>query len=148
MNLIQEGFKKVRFYTSMLDVEQWMEIQIENFDWHMSPTEGGWCNFNEPLWITGLEFKKKLKIYDYQFIWSVISAFPKGSKPFTSELPYADNNPDFWHKKPVKQLCNSLFEVVCWDSSATLFIGLSDTLAENLLKNAPDIKDLDIYNLS
>ena len=86
------------------------------------------------------------KEFDYQFVWSVVSAFPKGADPFTTEIPYADGNPKFWEGAPEKQLKNSLFEIVCWDSSATLFIGLSNELSNKLLSNAPGIKDLNKLN--
>lgn len=147
MNLIQYRSSNVKFFTSMLDVENWMEISLDDFDWHMSPTEGGWKNLNNSIWITGLELKNKLEKYDHQFIWSVFSAYPKGTKPFTSDIPYADDNPDFWKGSPSKQLSDSLFEIVCWDSSATLFIGLSEEQAKCVIKNAPGIQDLDRFNI-
>lgn len=79
---------------------------------------------------------------EYQFDWAVISAFRKGTSPFLDVRPYADGNTDFWNGKAHKQLKNALFEIVCWDSSATLFIDLPKNLSEKLLKNAPGIRKL------
>ncbi|CAM3914405.1 hypothetical protein VA7868_02290 [Vibrio aerogenes CECT 7868] len=144
MNYIQT--KKVRWFTSLVDVLGWLEIKAEDYDWHFSDVDGGWETLSDPSWVTGEELARNLADFDYQFIWSVISVFPKGTKPFTSEEPYANGNPEFWSGKPEKQLSDSLFEIVCWDSSATLFIGLPPELEKKLLKNAPGIKDLNKQN--
>jgi len=147
MNYIQENTSSVSWYTSLLDVFKWLEIEPESYDWHFSDIDGGWMGLNEdPCWVTGDELKVHLEPRDYQFIWSVISAFPRGTKPFTSEEPYADGNPQFWQGIPKKQLEESLFEIICWDSSATLFIELPEELQHSLLRNAPGIKDLNKEN--
>lgn len=146
MNYIQEKAKGIDFYTSMKDVERWLEIDLEEYDWHFSDVDGGWPELSDPSWVKGSELSKKLQEFNYQFVWAVISAFPKETKPFLSEAPYADGNQDLWKGCPKKQLENSLFEIICWDSSATLFIGLPEELVNNLLKNAPGIKDLNKRN--
>ena len=146
MNFIQENTSEVQFYTSMNDVARWLEISLKDYDWHFSDVTGGWPELADPSWVRGDEMASKLKENDHQFIWSVISAFPKGTLPFMSDKPFADGNTEFWEGKPEKQLKDSLFEIVCWDSSATLFIGLPDDLARRLLANAPGIKDLNELN--
>ena len=146
MNLIQENTRDVDWFTSLRDIEKWMEINLEDFDWHFSDVDGGWTPLEDPRWVTGKELKSKINEYDYQFAWAVISAYPTGTQPRLSEEPYADGNPDFWNGIPKKQLNDSLFEIVCWDSSATLFIDLPDELGIRVLKNAPGITDLDELN--
>lgn len=146
MNLIVENERSIRFYTSLLDVERWLEIDLKEFDWHLSDIDGGWPGITDPSWITGSGLVEKLKEYDYQFIWGVLSAFPAGSEPRLNPEPYAEENPGLWRGSPGKQLQEALFEVVCWDSSATLFIGLPENLAVNAMKNVPGIKDLDKFN--
>ena len=146
MNYIQENTSKVDFYTSLKDVARWLEIELKDYDWHISDIEGAWPELDDPSWVLGEVLAAKLEEFDYQFVWSVVSAFPKGADPFTTEIPYADGNPKFWEGVPEKQLKNSLFEIVCWDSSATLFIGLSNELSNKLLSNAPGIKDLNKLN--
>mgnify|MGYP001554841035 CR=1 FL=1 len=142
MNYIQKNAKGVKFYTSLKNVESWLGISLSDYDWHISDIEGAWPELEDPSWITGENLAAKLNEYDYQFVWAAISAFPKGTKPFISDVPYADGNPDFRQGTPQKQLSNSLFEIVCWDSSATLFIGLNEKLSSNLLNNAAGIKNL------
>lgn len=146
MNYIQENTSKVDFYTSINDVARWLEIDLKDYDWHISDIEGAWPELDDPSWVCGEELALKLKEFDYQFVWSVISAFPKGTEPFTTDTPIADGNPEFWKGEPEKQLQDSLFEIVCWDSSATLFIGLPDVLGKRLVANAPGIKDLNKEN--
>lgn len=146
MNLIQENTNDVKWFTSLREVEKWMEINLEEFDWHFSNIDGGWTPLEDPRWVTGQELKSKINEFDYQFNWAVISAFPSGTTPRLSQEPFADGNPDFWKGIPKKQLEDSLFEIVCWDSSATLWIGLSDELGMRVLKNAPGIIDLDELN--
>lgn len=146
MNLIQVNAKEVEWYTSLRNVEQWMEINLEDYDWHFSDVDGGWPSLEAPSWVTGRELKSKINELDYQFIWAVISAFPSGCQPRLSEKPFADGNPEFWKGSPEKQLKDSLFEIVCWDSGATLWIGLPDELGLKVLKNASGIADLDELN--
>lgn len=146
MNLIQENTNDVDWFTSLRDVEKWMEIDLEDFDWHFSDVDGGWAPLEDPSWVTGKELKLKINEYDYQFVWAVISAYPSGTQPRLNKEAYANGNPDFWNGIPKKQLNDSLFEIVCWDSSATLFIGFPNELGMRVLKNAPGISDLDELN--
>lgn len=146
MNLIQENTRKVNFYTSLRNIARWMEINLSDYDWHFSDIDGGWLPLEDPRWIKGEDLNSKIKEKDYQFIWAVISAYPKGSKLRLKEFPYADGNPDFWYGNPKKQLKDSLFEIVCWDGSATLFIGLPEELGKLIVKNAPGIKSLNEEN--
>lgn len=146
MNLIQENTKDVEWFTSLREVEKWMEIDLEDFDWHFCDVDGGWTPLEDPIWITGRELKSKIIEFDYQFVWAVISAFPSGTQPRLNDEPYADGNSDFWKVSPEKQMKDSLFEIVCWDNSATLWIGLPDELGLKVLKNAPRISNLDKLN--
>ena len=148
MNLIQENTEEVKWYTNLLDVAKWLEIEIDDFSWHMSDLEfyPHWEELSDPCWITGKELRKYVEDHNPQFIWAVLSAFPKDFKPFLSDKPHADMNPTFWTGIPQKQLDNSLFEIVCWDNSCTLFIELPDHLSKNLIKNAPGIQDLNKEN--
>ena len=141
-NYIQENTSEVDFYTSMNDVARWLEIDLKDYDWHIADIEGAWPDLEDPSWLYGEELAKKLAEFDYQFVWSVISAFPKGTQPFTTDKPFAEGNLEFWEGEPEKQLKDSLFEIVCWDSSATLFIGLPDHLGKKLVANAPSIRNL------
>ena len=103
MNLIQENTNEVNFFTSMLDAEKWLKIDLADYDWHVSDIDGGWDELTDPAWIAEKKLKEKLREHDYQFIWAVFSAFKKGTKPFVSNEPYADGNPKLWEGAPEKQ---------------------------------------------
>ncbi|EDP97816.1 hypothetical protein U8527_05675 [Kordia algicida OT-1] len=146
MNLIQENTDSITFFTSLRNIEQWLEISLDDFDFHFTDVSGGWSEIKSPMWITGEDLNLIIKEFDYQFEWAVISVYPKGTTPKLSDKPYADGNPNFWSGSPKKQLKDSIFEIICWDSTATLFIQLPHELAQKLLKNAPGISDLDQQN--
>jgi hypothetical protein len=148
MNLVQENTELVNYHTNLLDVESWLEIKIEDYSWHLSDIEifPRWEGLTDPCWIKGTDLSTYLLQLNRQFIWAVLSAFPIETEPFLSEIPYAEGNSSLWAGAPSKQLASALFEIVCWDSSATLFIGLPQNLEKNLLKNAPGIKYLNHGN--
>ena len=89
-----------------------------------------------------------------QFVWSVFSALPPDYEldPIAiprESIPYADGNPDFWRDSPRPQFSDALFEIVCWDSSATLLIGAEDADVLNAFCAAyPGEVDLDAENRS
>lgn len=142
MNLIQENSDEVQYFTILRDVEKWMELDFEDYDWHFAEVEANWGSEDAPFWISGEELKSRFFGTNCQFFWAVISAFPKSTPPRLYQDVFAES-PHFWEGTPKKQIKESLFELVCWDSSATIWIGLSDELAERVLKNAPGVEDLD-----
>ena len=146
MNLLQESKNTGIAYTDLKRTFEWLEISAEDYDWHVADIVGGWVDLCEgPAWITGKELSKQLK-QSCEFDWAVFSAYPVGTIGFKSELPYADGNPKFWTGVPSKQLVDSKFELVFWDSGSTLYISLPDDLANNVLKNVPNVMDLDLEN--
>ena len=89
-----------------------------------------------------------------QFNWSVLSALPSDYDfdpaviPRES-MPYADGNPHFWHGSPRPQFSDAIFEIVCWDSSATLLIGADGPDLLDAFRTAyPGTLDLDVENRS
>ena len=148
MNIIAEHIINTNFYSSLRDIETWLEIRFEHYDWHLTDVDGAWTYIVSPCWLSGDEVRTKIVEFVWQFRWAVFSAYPKGFTPFLSTKPYADCNKSFWTDSPSKQLDDSIFEIVCWDSSATIFIGLSDSLANKILKNAVGSKLLSDLSMS
>lgn len=148
MNIIAEHIINANFYSSLRNIEAWLEIRFEHYDWHLTDVDGGWLNIVSPCWLSGDEIRIKIDEFDWQFRWAVFSAYPKGFTPFLSTKPYADCNTSFWTESPSKQLDDSIFEIVCWDSSATIFIGLPEDLAKKILKNAVGSKLLGELSIS
>src|SRR5690606_32781355 len=83
------------------------------------------------------------------FFWAVISAIPSSCSDDDINAPcspYADGNPTFWIGSPSPQHPQAEFEIVCWDSGATLLIGADDVVAAAFRSAYPGSIDLDRVN--
>lgn len=146
MNLILEKTDQVRFFTNMKEVFAAAEIAPQDYDWYVSDIE---TNFNpEGLdvgdqWMRGEELASLIHKHEIQFIWGVFSAVRKGSRPAVPQQPYVDGNPDYWNGKDlVPQLEGALFEIACWDSSATILINLPAHAQRAFMANYSDTQPL------
>jgi hypothetical protein len=127
-NLIIEKSEQMPFHTDMGLVFESFEGKQNEYNWLISNIE-----LNEypeelferdPLWISGEELTKKLNQFKIQFIWAVFSGFDKNTNLDISNLevkPYADGNPGFWVENPKIQHPLAKVEIVCFDSSLTLY---------------------------
>ena len=141
MNLILENTDQVRFFTDMRKVFAAAEIAPQDYDWYVSDIE---TNFTpegfsaDDQWMHGEGLASLLSTHDIQFIWAVFSAVAKGSRPTVSEPPYVEGNPGYWNgRDPTPQLNGALFEIACWDSSATILINLPNTHSVRLWPITP-----------
>jgi hypothetical protein len=146
MNLILEKTGQVRFFTDMRKVFTAAEIAPQDYDWYVSDIE---TNFTpegfsaDDQWMRGEELASFISKQEIQFIWGVFSAVPKGSRPTVSERPYADGNPYYWNgRDPAPQLKGALFEIACWDSSATILINLPKHAVRAFMANYSDTQPL------
>ena len=147
MNLIIEQSQHVSIYTDMSEVMNWLGNPTTDYDWLITDIEGGWLDIESPCFMSGKELAERLNGSKCYFEWAVFSALPKGSRPSFEKAPFADGNPNFWKGSPKPQLKEALFEIVCWDSGATLFIGLSEHLGKLVAQAIPDVKDLNRLNM-
>jgi hypothetical protein len=147
MNLILEKTDQVPYFTNMRVVFDALRVDCEDFDWYVSDLE---TNITVPelgeggRWFSGRELKRLITEKSIQFIWGVFCAVESGKRLEIDTEPYANGNPDFW--KPdgsAVQLNGALFEIVCWDSSATLLIGIPETAGEAFCKAYPDAKRIE-----
>jgi hypothetical protein len=135
MNLIFEQSKQMRWQTDMRHVFSALPDVCESYDWLISDIDCNWfpderiAYGKDPILLSGSELNEIINKHDIQFIWAVFSAIPKGIKPNLSNIPYADDNPQLWKGTPKPQLPEAEFEIICWDSTSTLLIGVSDELA-------------------
>jgi hypothetical protein len=143
MNVILMYSDQVPWYTDMAATFLAMGVDPRSYDWYVSSVE---TNVPVPVfseheaWVTGDELAVVLAA-PIQFSWAVFSAFPRGVRVDVSSPPDADGNPTFWHPPEVRpQLEGACFEVVCWDSSATILIGVSPQQAERFSQAYPDTK--------
>lgn len=135
MNLILERTDQVRFFTNMRLVFSALGISAADYDWFISDIETNYYGTgftSEDQWMEGQALQSFVSQNEVQFIWAVFSAVPKGYRPAVLAAPYIEGNPDFWNgKEMAPQLDGALFEIACWDSSATILVGLPPTLEEN-----------------
>lgn len=141
MNLLIEDPDSMPFYTDMRAVLKAMGVEAGSYDWFVSDVDVP--AFAEcDGWLTGDELFRLLA-NDIQFDWAVFSAMPPGTRFDVFLPPSADGNPRFWHPPDIQpQLQGACFEIVCWDSSATLFIGISAQQAERVIAAYPGAKPL------
>ena len=98
-----------------------------------------------PIWIAGDELTRIIEGNDLQFVWGVFSGFRKNMEinlETLSVIPYADGNPDLWGAQPRIQHPLAEIEIVCWDSTATLFFSEDEELAERFRQHFTDCEDL------
>lgn len=145
MNLILESPAEVPYFTNVACTLKAAEIEVRDFDWFVSDVE---TNLDVPAlsrsgWLTGEQLAHVLATERLQFIWGVLSAVPEGWRCDVEVEPFARGNASYWSSNAVSpQLHSALFEVVCWDSSATILSGLSDVQADAFRKTFPDAKPL------
>ena len=91
----------------------------------------------------GHELQQLICENEIQFIWAVFSAVPRGFRQDITEAPYVDGNTAYWSGVEIHpQLEGALFEIACWDSGATILVGLSDAATTSFIRTFPDAKDL------
>jgi hypothetical protein len=148
MNLILEHTSQVPYFTEMGSVFRALKISASDYDWHLSDIETSY-NFRslspENHWVTGEDLHRLVTEQEIQFIWAVFSAVPKGARPTVSNPPCADGNSSYWKDAECKpQLGGALFEIACWDSSATILVGITAEMAANFTHAYSDAKPLSI----
>lgn len=146
MNLILERTDQVRFFTNMRLVFAALGVSAADFDWFVSDIETNYYGTDftsEDRWIDGEALQNFIDQNEVQFIWAVFSAVPKGFRTVVTKVPYIDGNEDYWNGIEMPpQLPGALFEIACWDSSATILVGLSPELEENFKRVYSDARSL------
>jgi len=144
MNLILESPASIPYFTNVGRILHAAGLDARNFDWYVSDVE---TNIDVPdllaggRWLSGEELTQILAIDRLQFIWGVFSAVPKGARCLVEAEPFVDGNKAYWSAGEIRpQLPGALFEVSCWDSSATVLVGLSDEQAAAFRRSFPQAK--------
>ncbi len=149
MNLILEQSVSTGLYTFFYDllkaVPKFREYTYFVSDLECSKSKDKWF-YKSEFFISGDELYEIVKEGKILFVWGVFSAFKNPPDKIDGKIPHADGNNRFWKGSPIPQLDKAEFELVFCDKSSILFIGVSDSLGEQLIENYPDIKDLDDEN--
>ena len=144
MNVVLEDPKAVPYFTDMKATLQAAEIDPLNFEWYLSDLETNFTIDALPIragWMTGEEMQRALSKENLQFVWAVFSAFPRGMRFEVNDEPCADGNPRYWSDANLKpQLPGANFEVVSWDSSATLLVCVPEQSGLAFMRKYPQAK--------
>lgn len=146
MNLLLESPASVPYFTAVAGTLRDLGIDARDFDWFLSDAETNRHDDHDALtgWWTGEEMTALLAPAGLQFIWGVFSAFTPGTRMDVTDPPCADGNASYWRggQSLRPALPGALFELVCWDSEATLLIGLDERQAQHYVNAHPDARPL------
>lgn len=143
MNLILENTSQVKYFTNMVEVFSALKIRCAEYDWYVSDIETNGYSIAEG-WYSGDVLESLIHSSDVQFIWAVLSAFSVGTRFEVIIDPYIYDNPAYWDgSNPGPQLKEALFEIGCWDSSATILVGITPEMAKNFKSTYSDATELE-----
>jgi hypothetical protein len=148
VNMIVEKSKHVEWYTNLDEVFRRID-EFRAYYWIISDLKLNCPDSRletDPVVIDGDALNQIIQGTKVQFIWGVLSGFRDRIECVPKDLPYADGNRELWVGSPKPQVPNAAVEIVCWDSTCTLFIGVGDSVAAKLKEIYPDIRDLDDEN--
>ena len=121
--------------------------------WQVSEPETNYWpdpRFKEDVFIiSDQELRTVLGAHDVQFDWAVFSALPvRPIRPQpVADRPYAAGNGAIWQDQPVVQHPSALFEVICWDSTATMVVSNIDGPVEAFMQVFSDAVPMRVHNL-
>lgn len=140
MDLVIEG----NFLPDLPEILSAMRISGGDFMWYLADVEAStWPQHIHDCWISGSDLMATWVPNETQFIWGVLDAFPDCHNVKVEVRPYADGNQSLWTGQPLKpQLDGAAFEIVYWDSSYVLLIGLTAGQAASVMDEIPRAKPL------
>lgn len=100
-------------------------------------------------WLSGEELTRMVETEDFQWIWAVLSGFPRHislDQVLEYDLPYADMYTGFWTNPVSIQHPLAQVEIVPWDSSCTLVISRNHRIVSDFMDGFPLSRDLSLYN--
>lgn len=153
MHCLLSGRESIDIHTDLTDVFKAINnIQLE-YNWLLTDLE---CNHypdnrlcSHAVFMSGEELTKIVKSTPIQFIWGVLSGFPKNIEIDTSNLtvyPCADNNRDLWKPEVNIQYPGAEIEIICWDSTLTLLLAKDRRVEVMYLDYYEEAIDLEEYN--
>ena len=154
MNLIVEKSERIKWYTDLFPFFDQISDVVTQHEWLWTDDEvvselpEHKTDEHQRKWVDGATLIQFVRNRP-QFVWSVLSAIDPNdvdNARSDSTYPSADGNGNLWLGTPQPQHPCAKFEIVCWDSTATLLINANEALA-NAFRNAyPGCIDLDELN--
>ena len=151
--IIEQGEE---YYTDLGKVFRAIENEQMNYNWLITDCECYPQNIEidtllakEYCWLTGEELTKIVEEEPFQWIWAVLSGFPKDislSEVLKYPLPYADGYEGFWENPITMQNPLASIEIVPWDSSLTLIFSKKQSIIDNFMREFPLSETMTLYN--
>lgn len=144
-----------RYYTRLGPVFSAIGNAQLDYNWLITdaicyPNTPGFQLFDDNYrWLTGRELTDIIQKEDFQWIWAVLSGFPKEvplEEVLQYPLPYADGYSGFWHNPIALQHPLAQVEIVPWDSSLVLVLSKQEQLVRDFMAAHPGARDLEEYN--
>lgn len=147
-----------KYYTFLQKIFVSMNHMQRNYNWLITSHECWPRNevYAEILsaefcWMSGDKLTEMIAGEDFQWIWGVLSAFPKHiAKEAVLEypLPEAEGCRRIWQNPVTMQHPLAEIEIVAWDSTLTVVISKEDRIVDRLRGHYVLAKDLKRYNES
>lgn len=104
---------------------------------------GDWC------WITGNELTHMVELEDFQWVWGVLTAFPKEivmEEVLKYKFPQADGYRGFWENPISMQHPLGKIEIVAWDGTIMLVISEEKNIVDCISSRISEVENLETYN--
>lgn len=145
-----------RYYTFLQKLFESMNHVQRNYNWLITshecwPKNEAYAEIlsAEFCWMTGDQLTEMISQEDFQWIWGVLSAFPKEiakEMALEYELPEAEGCRGIWQNPVTIQHPLAEIEIVAWDSKLTVVISKDDRIIDLLREQYVLAKDLQKYN--
>ena len=152
MNLILRNLEDMKYHTKLKLIFDSLEGKAKDFNWlitsHEVYTDNEVLN-KDFIFISGEELSKIVKEDDIQFIWGIISGFPKETDVNLEDLKIVPNFDGEWRYSKENLLPQhplATIEIVCVDSSYTIIISKDRDLSNRILRRYPKAEDLNEFN--
>ena len=164
MNAILLKSEQVEFYTFLGPIFESIHNKQLDYNWLLTELELNYIPTNfqdyfddyyntedgdDRYWLSGERLTKLVTDHEIQFIWGLLTAFPKDQSIDIRDLrvvPYVDSNPNFWKPGNSVQHPQGEIEIACWDSTLTLLISKDQQIVQDFRSVFTDAQDLDQYN--
>ena len=154
MNWIIQHTKKLEFHTNLQGLLNPILTGIKDFNWVVSDfsfiaDRSLPINYERDFFVLSSDEFNEILNSQTQFIWGVVSGFPKNEKIIIdeSDLPYAEGNDLIWENKNF-QIENSVIEIIAFDSSYSIIKFKDKKLSDGFKKYFDEAIELDVFSQS
>lgn len=155
MNLIMIDSEQMPYHTDVRLIFDALEGRQKEFNWLITGHECvSWTSIIEALdeevvFLSGEKFTDIVNENGIQFIWGILSAFDKSVDIDVKNLAVLPNFDGKWKYgggDVQTQHPLAVAEIVCVDSSYTIFLSKDDDLSRRFMKHYSDAQDLHKWN--